>query len=420
MTRTRIPTILALLIAVLFTAAAQDFPANPNIADAREFIADPASLLSPETKAEVNRRLYGFRQSSTAELAVAIVPEIGDMEIEEYATALFKEWGLGKADNDNGILLVISPGARRARIETGYGVEGAMPDAVASKIIRDDVVANMKDGNLDAAVNSATADMVKVLSDPAYAEELKSQQRGPASEIETLDTEVVFQFLWIVGAIAFVFALFLFGSDLFGGRRKTNFDKSQTWSKHLPVYWICAVVSWGSALIFALLALWLKGHYRKKPVKCDTCGAKMRRLGEEEDNELLNPSQDLEERLDTVDYDVWECPSCGTVERFAFPKKQNTYSRCPNCGTVANHLVLDKITVPPTTRHAGMGERIFRCEYCHNHTRIPYSIPKKEDGTLLAAAALGAMAGSRGSHGSGFGGGFGGGSSGGGGASGGW
>ena len=163
--KTKTIILFILLALCLNPAAAQDFPKNPNIADARSFVADPANMLSPETKAEVNRRLHGFRQGTSAEMAVAVVPEIGGMSIEEYSTELFRQWGLGKADNDNGILLVISTGAGKARIETGYGVEGAMPDAVASRIIQKDVVANTKTGNLDAAVNSATAGVVRVLSD---------------------------------------------------------------------------------------------------------------------------------------------------------------------------------------------------------------------------------------------------------------
>ncbi len=58
--------------------------------------------------------------------------------------------------------------------------------------------------------------MVRVLSDPAYAEELQSRQRGNASGVKALDSDVIMQFLWIIGGIAFVFALFLFGSDLLG------------------------------------------------------------------------------------------------------------------------------------------------------------------------------------------------------------
>ncbi len=111
--KTKTIILFILLALCLNPAAAQDFPKNPNIADARSFVADPANMLSPETKAEVNRRLHGFRQGTSAEMAVAVVPEIGDMSIEEYSTELFRQWGLGKADNDNGILLVISTGARK-------------------------------------------------------------------------------------------------------------------------------------------------------------------------------------------------------------------------------------------------------------------------------------------------------------------
>jgi uncharacterized protein len=85
------------------------------------------------------------------------------------------------------------------------------------------------------------------------------------------------------------------------------------------------------------------------------------------------------------------------------------------------YQVEDVIRIPATTRRAGNGEKVFECKYCHNQTRKPYVIPKKDDPTaaLAAGAILGSAAG-RSSGGGGFGGGFGGGMSGGGGASGRW
>ena len=102
--------------------------------------------------------------------------------------------------------------------------------------------------------------------------------------------------------------------------------------------------------------------------------------------------------------------------------QQTKYSRCPRCGTVARHVVDDRVLQAPTTRHAGVGEKTFHCEYCGNDDRQRYEIARESDGAG-AAAALGAAAllGGRGGHSSGgFGGGFGGGSTGGGGASGHW
>ena len=153
----------------------------------------------------------------------------------------------------------------------------------------------------------------------------------------------------------------------------------------------------------------------------------MHRLPEEKDNELLTPSQDLEERLDTVDYDVWECPECGTVERFPFKVKQTKYTECPACHTIAMTLESDRVVHPATTRREGYGVKTYECKFCGHRTDKGYRIPRKEDPAAMAAAAavLGAAASRRGGGGGGFGGGgfgggFGGGATGGGGAGGSW
>ncbi len=393
------------------------FPKSPNLENAHNYISDPAQLLSKPTMETVNYRLDNFRKNTTAEIAVAIVPDIEDISIEEYSTALFKEWGVGKADNDNGALLVISPGARRARIETGYGMEGVLTDAACSEIIRSMIVPAMKGGNIDAAVNNATEAMVRIAQDPAYAAELASRQKE--SQVKALDEDTIYDFIWWVGGCSFFIALVLFIATFFNCRKKTDYAKALIWRERMTWFWLLSVLSLGTGLIFALPAMRLKHFYRNRRIKCDTCGTKMNKLSEDKDNELLNPAQDLEERLDTVDYDVWECPKCGTIERFPFLTKQSKYSPCPACGTIANHLVCSKTIIPATTRHGGKGENIYQCEYCHNQTRKPFVIPKKDNGAIIAATAIGAAAGrSGGSFGGG--GGFGGGMSGGGGASGGW
>ena len=152
---------------------------------------------------------------------------------------------------------------------------------------------------------------------------------------------------------------------------------------------------------------------------CPACKGKMHKLNEEEDNNLLSPSQDFEEKINSVDYDVWVCEECGSVERYAFPNKQSKYEECPICHTKALLMVKDHTVVPATTRSTGIGEKIYECKYCHNHTKRRYTIPKKDDGTAAALAA-GALLGSRGGNSGGFGGGFGGGRTGGGGGGGRW
>lgn len=425
-----LPLLLLIFIALPLSAGKVYTPAevpNVNKVDRREFVSDPAGLMSPDARGRVNATLGSLRERTTAEVAVVVVPSIGDLSPEEFSEKVFTSWGIGKSDRDNGLLFLIVPDDRVARIETGYGLEGVLPDAVCSRIIRESVAPSMKSGDLDGAVTAATAAIARILTDPAAADEIRSAQRGvPGQSGKGLDVEVFLSFIWIVAGAAFIFSLALFCHDLWKGRRRDGYEKSQMWRSHLTVYWIAAACSLGAGLLTALLALFVYWSTRNRRRKCRRCGAKMKKLSEEADNEFLTPPQDLEERLGTVDYDVWECPKCGEVERFPFKEKQSKYGKCPSCGTVAEKLVCDRVLRRPTTRTEGEGERVYECLFCHHQRRQPYRIPRKPDEAAAAAALLGAAAassrrhGGGGGFGGGLGGGFGGGSTGGGGATGSW
>ncbi len=420
---------LLLLILMAFAPAfARDYTPedleNPNIADRRVYVADPGGLVSPDVKTRVNSMLYDLRGRTSAEVVVAVVPSIGDVPIEDFSERLFQRWGLGKSDKDNGVLILIAMSQKMSRIQTGYGVEGVLPDISARKIIERDIVPNMREGNLDMAVMASASDVAKVLTDPVAAEELKSARRDvweePASPISS---DTIWSFVsWLVVVLG-LFSIGLFCYDLFNSRGKDRYRKSMIWYAHRKAYWVLALCSLGIGLLPALLAEWMYRRTRNKPMKCQVCGSKMKKLSEDEDNELLNDSQDFEERLNTVDYDVWECPTCGSVERYPFPTKQMKYTECPNCHTIAMCLVRDHTLVPATTRRAGEGEKVYECQFCHHQNRRRYSIPKRDDGAaaaLAAGAILGSLGRGGGGGGGGFGGGFGGVSTGGGGASGGW
>ncbi len=393
---------------------------NVNKADRREFVSDPEGLVSPETKSRLNAILSNLRQQTTAEMAIVVVPTLGDIDPETFATELFANFGLGKADKDNGILLLIAPDDRTARIETGYGVEGVIPAAAAGRIIRYDIAPHMQKGDLDNALLAATDRIAKAMTDPSAAEYLRSEQ-GNGYPVNSLDSEVMSNFVGYVVVLMLLIAIILFISDIISLRRKTPYDKALLWKRHTLIFLVLGILSCGIGLIFALIAWLLAKRYRSRPVICDTCGAKMHKLSEENDNELLNASQDFEEKLNTVDYDVWECPDCGTIERFPFKIKQSTYTECPRCHTIAFCLTLDKTITSPTTAREGLGEKHYHCKFCNYDQKKTYRIPRKQDDALATAVIVGSMLGGRGGGGGGgFGGGFGGGMSGGGGATGHW
>jgi uncharacterized protein len=112
------------------------------------YVNDFASVLTEDDRAYLENFLRTLERDTTAEVAVATVTTLDGLTIEEYASRLFAEWGIGKRTRDNGILLLVAPAERRVRIEVGYGLEGALPDGLAGEIIRADIVPEFQQGNL--------------------------------------------------------------------------------------------------------------------------------------------------------------------------------------------------------------------------------------------------------------------------------
>ena len=395
---------------------------NPNIADRRIYVADPADLVGSRAEAEANRILWNLRQQTGAEVVLVVVPNTGDYTREQFATKIFDDWKVGKSDKDNGVVILIVPDQREAWIATGYGVEGVIPDISAAKIINRSVVPYMKEGDLDGAVTAVAADVASVLSDPVAAEELKSSKNEawdemPESDITTEDL-IVLLCCVIFGLLIISVTLYIVDSRNLD--KVDRYSQARGWHDKQTTYLLLAIFSLGFALIPYLLARRKYRRARNNPMQCPACRGKMKKLNEEEDNNLLSPSQDLEEKLNSVDYDVWVCEDCGTVERYAFPNKHSQYEVCPHCGTKAMYLAQDHVLSPPTTRKEGVGEKEYDCKYCRNKTRKRYVIPKRQDGAVAAAAAGAILGSGRGGGGTNFGGGFGGGRTGGGGGGGRW
>jgi uncharacterized protein len=419
-------TILLLFVTIFTTFAVEETYTVDNVpnvqkSNRQEFVSDPAAYLTAVQRQTLNARLLALRDSTTAEMAVVVLPSIGDAEIFDFAQDLATKWGIGKKDKDNGLLLLLVMEIKKVNIHTGYGMEGVMTDAVCSRIISDDIIPYMKEDNLYGALNASTLHIYRLLSDPTALEEIKSD----IEEEDALDEEVLMNFLLIICGLFFIASAVMY---ILAWRRaraakaQGNYARALAWRKELVWQFCLGLLSAGTGLIFWLLALLHYRRRRTRRIKCDTCGTKMNRLSEEEDNKYLSSAENCEEELHTVDYDVWLCPKCGTIEKFPFADYQKTYTECPACHAVAYALKYEKILRPATTRSAGLGERVYECRHCGHRGSTRFNIPKKEDGVglAIAGAAIGSSLGGRSGGGGISGGSFGGGSFGGGGASGSW
>ena len=146
--------ILVLLTAL---AAAQNFPKPTGR------VNDFANVIDAAVEADIDRQLDQLEQKTTSEIAVATVESLNGMSVEEYANRLFKQWGVGQAKQDNGVLVVVAPNEREMRIEVGYGLEGVLPDGLAGQVIRDDFTPRFKEGDYSGGIRNGVTHLVDIV-----------------------------------------------------------------------------------------------------------------------------------------------------------------------------------------------------------------------------------------------------------------
>lgn len=116
-----------------------------------------------EREAMENLAREVLQKTGTA-VVVATVSSVGDMAADEYATRLYESWGIGKKGEDKGVLILLALKERRVRIETGYGVEGILPDGVAGEILRLHVIPHLSRGDYGKGLSNAVTAVSDVIA----------------------------------------------------------------------------------------------------------------------------------------------------------------------------------------------------------------------------------------------------------------
>lgn len=142
-------------------------------------VTDQAGVLSPEQLAALEAKLVAIDDSSSNQIAVVILSSLDGQPKEEYATKLFREWGIGNTKTNNGVLVLVAIQDRQIRIEVGYGLEGAIPDITALSIIDNDIKPAFKAGAYYEGLDKATDDLAKAaVGEYKEARKKKSKDKG--------------------------------------------------------------------------------------------------------------------------------------------------------------------------------------------------------------------------------------------------
>ena len=130
-------------------------------------VVDQTGTLSSEQKATLEQTLVAFEARKGSQLAVLIVASTAPEEVEQFALRVAEKWKLGRKKVDDGAILVVAKNDRAVRIEVGYGLEGALPDAITKRIIAETIVPPLKSGDLYAGVNAGVEQMLAVIQGEA-------------------------------------------------------------------------------------------------------------------------------------------------------------------------------------------------------------------------------------------------------------
>lgn len=332
------------------------------------WLVDLSGTLNKEETTYINEVCEEVFQTVGREMTVVVIETTNGMNHRKFGTDLFNHWGVGSAMRDNGILLLAAIKDRRAEIVLGDGVDSKEEERVAQQIMDTIIVKNFQQKDPGSALYEgirACATRILGVSDLQAPPELPSAavKREAHRKYQRQKNLIP----WLLGGLG------LGGLGLVIGGR----------------YWI-----------------------RYRPRDCEVCNDQRVLLDEAKDDDFLEPAERLEERIGSVDYDVWACLTCEKVLKIRYGKFWTRYSFCPQC-EYATKSKITRTLIQATTSRGGkvlVEEHCANCSYYDRHTYYTPKIVKSK------SSSSGSSFGGGGGGGSGFGGG----SSSGGGASGSW
>jgi uncharacterized protein len=176
---------LLLVLLVPFLLGAAEIP------PLKARVTDLTGTLTAEQRSALEQTLAEFERRKGAQLAVLMVPTTQPETIEQYAVRVEEVWKLGRKGVDDSLLLVIAKNDRKLHIEVGYGLEGVVPDAVAKRVIEDDIVPRFKQGDFYGGIRAGMDRLMRLvegekLPPPAARSHPEAEGFNPATVIALL------------------------------------------------------------------------------------------------------------------------------------------------------------------------------------------------------------------------------------------
>lgn len=196
---------VALLSGPLSAMTVDEVP-NIHLKDARQYVTDPSNILSTAARDSINLMLGQLEKGSGIEVAVVMLPSIGDDDIFDFAHNLFRKWGIGKKKENNGLLVLFVMDQHKVRFTTGYGLEGTLTDALSKRIQMNEMVPAFKEGKWDEGMVKGVRATVAILKGEVAADQYgATNANGNDEELTTFDV-IAISMVFIIIILVIVLA----------------------------------------------------------------------------------------------------------------------------------------------------------------------------------------------------------------------
>jgi uncharacterized protein len=215
---------LCLLFSTLlgFSQIEQIIPPAPN---PPRLVVDLTNTLSPDQQQALEAKLVAYDDSTSNQIAVVLIPTTGDYEISEVAYQLGRKWGVGNKENNNGVVLLVAKNDRKVFIAPGYGLEGAIPDAIAKRIVENEIVPNFREKDFYRGIDFGVDALIK-----AAAGEYKAPAGYRKKKGGKLEEVIALSILLMIFLIIFIYSRIKKGGggSFMSGRGYRNWNGPST------------------------------------------------------------------------------------------------------------------------------------------------------------------------------------------------
>ena len=185
-------------------------------------VVDAANIIPPAEEAALAAKLAALEGASTRQLVVATVSDLQGYPIEDYGYQLGREWGIGQAEANNGVILLVAPNDRKVRIEVGYGLEPILTDALSSQIIQNQILPRFREGDYPGGISAGADAIIAQLQAPPEQAEARALAAAEAQREEGDEGSIFPLIFWGI-VLLFIIVPMLFS----GGRRGRKYRRGR-------------------------------------------------------------------------------------------------------------------------------------------------------------------------------------------------